>query len=153
RSPSKAAMRLAPKPLPISVVTTEPVEARTTVTEGAATDGTQMFVPSKTGCTAPTATVTVCLIAPLESRRRRVPPPSVTQVFVPSQRMPTGFEKPSVTVVTLHGSVAPGVTIDTDPPEFAVQIRDPSKVIPAGSTPRPSVTVVTAPAGWVGSIM
>ena len=38
--------------------------------------------------------------------------------------------KPAVTVVTVHGSEAPGVTIETEPPLFAVQIRAPSKAIP-----------------------
>ena len=39
---------------------------------------------------------------------------------------------PAVTVVTLNGL---SVTMETDPPWFAVQIRAPSKDIPEGSIP------------------
>ena len=48
RSPSNAAPWGVTSPLPVSVARIAPVEARTTVTEGAV-EGTQMFVPSKTG--------------------------------------------------------------------------------------------------------
>ena len=54
--------------------------------------------------------------------------------------------------------VAPGVTIETEPEpgdwsaRFVVQIRPPSNAIHAGLSPRVVATVVTAPAGWLGSI-
>src|SRR5262249_27880734 len=57
-----------------------------------------------------------------------------------------------MTVVTVQGGEAPGVTIETDPEKFAVQIRDPSKAIPTVPFPRLLATVVTAPAAWRGSI-
>ena len=64
-----------------------------------------------------------------------------------------GPEKPVVTVVAVHGVVAPGVTIETELPELAVQTRAPSKAMPKGVFPRLLATVVTAPAAWPGSIM
>src|SRR5262249_39701433 len=54
--------------------------------------------------------------------------------------------------VTVHGIVAPGVTIEREVPS-AVQIRPPSKAIPLGASPRLLATVVTAPGAWLGSIM
>ena len=55
--------------------------------------------------------------------------------------------------MTVHGIVAPGVTIETELPKLAVQIRDPSKVRVEGIASRLLATVVTAPAAWVGSIL
>ena len=49
RSPSKAAAQGLLRPLPVSVCSTAPDDARTTVTELLPLFGTQMFVPSKTG--------------------------------------------------------------------------------------------------------
>src|SRR5262245_17042196 len=65
-----------------------------------------------------------------------------------------GSEKPVVTVVTVHGIVAPGVTIETDPggPTLPVQIRPPSKPTPKAWSPSVLATVVTTPAGCDGSI-
>jgi hypothetical protein len=62
--------------------------------------------------------------------------------------------KPEVTVVTVHGSVVPGVTMETEPgaPPLAVQIREPSKAIAIGEFPRLVATGVTAPAACAGSI-
>src|ERR1700730_9020607 len=65
---------------------------------------------------------------------------------------PTGLLKPVVTVATDQGRMGPGVTMETEP-WFAVQILDPSKVIPVGSDPTSLATVVTGPSGWLGSIV
>jgi hypothetical protein len=47
----------------------------------------------------------------------------------------------------------PYVTIETDPPRFAVQILDPSYAIFSGCGGMSEAMVVTAPAGWLGSSM
>src|SRR5262249_43426395 len=130
RCPSNAAVVGKLKPLPVSVASTAPVEARTT--ETAPEYGTQMLVPSKTGNSGLKPMVTVCRMAPEPSSFRSVPAASsVTQTFAPSYRAPVKLRNPVVTVVTVQGSEAPGVTIETDPgtPEFAVHNRDPSNVI------------------------
>jgi len=57
-----------------------------------------------------------------------------------------------VTVVTVHGIVAPGVTIETEVP-LAVQTRAPSKVSIWGPAGMLVATVVTAPAAWLGSML
>jgi hypothetical protein len=57
-----------------------------------------------------------------------------------------------VTVVTVQGIEEPGVTIETDAPWFAVQIRLPSNVIPSAPSPRFDATTVAAPAAALGSI-
>src|SRR5580765_789076 len=66
--------------------------------------------------------------------------------------MPWGLPKPAATVVTVQGSVAPGVTIEMLPPIFAVQRRLPSNAIGCGRFPRFDAIVVTAPTDWDGSI-
>src|SRR5262249_61811707 len=90
-------------------------------------------------------------IAPPESSFRSVPAPkAVTQTFEPSKRAPRSWkEKPAVTVVTVHGMEAPGVTIDTEPPlaRLAVQMRCPSKTASSGRPPGWLATVVPPPAG------
>ena len=152
RWPSKAAAEGPSNPLPVSVWMTAPVDARTTVTELGERLGTQMFVPSKAGCSGRfdghglDAAGRISLKRPLPFR-------SVTQMLAPSKRMPIGLSKSPETVVTAHGVVAPGVTMDTEPDVFAVQMRAPSKAMPRGPAPRLLVTVVTAPAGCAGSIM
>src|SRR5262245_1134144 len=64
---------------------------------------------------------------------------------------------PTLTLVTVHGTVAPGVAIDTDPvepsPSLAVHSRAPSNAIARGAFPRLVATVVTVPAVWLGSIV
>jgi hypothetical protein len=71
--------------LPVSVCTTAPVEARTTVTEAELLLGTQMFVPSKTGKVGKEPTVTVWRMAPAESSLKSFPAgASVTHTFAPS---------------------------------------------------------------------
>ena len=113
-----------------------------------------MFVPSKAGSSGRPPTVTVWSTAPAESSfRRAFPFRSVTQMLAPSNSMPNGLLKLPGTVVTDHGIVAPGVTIETEPDVFAVQTRAPSKAMPVGPPPRLFATVVTAPAGCAGSIM
>jgi hypothetical protein len=103
--------------------------------------------------------VTVWRIAPEELSFRSVPARmSVVQMLVPSWRTPYGTLNPREIVVTVHGRVAPGVTIETEPESgdpsatFVVQIRPPSKAIPVEVFPSVFATVVTAPAGWLGSI-
>src|SRR5215831_6658192 len=60
---------------------------------------------------------------------------------------------PANTVVTVQGIDGPGVTIETDCPlTWASQILAPSKAMPLGLPARLLATVVTAPAGWLGSI-
>src|SRR5262245_23400260 len=49
RSPSKAAAQGPPSEGPVSVASTAPLEARTTLTEGPSLFGTQMLAPSKAG--------------------------------------------------------------------------------------------------------
>ena len=130
RSPSKAASSGSFIPLPVSVARTAPVEARTTVApewrlRGAR--GTQMFAPSKTGTVGRVQTVTVWRIAPVElSFRRVLALMSVTQTFDPSKTTPKGVMNPAVTVVTVQGIEAPGVTIETEP----VRIRSRSRSAP-----------------------
>src|SRR5262245_11842318 len=103
-----------------------------TETEAELLLGTQMLVPSKTGDTGKIPTVTVWRMAPLESSFRRVRAVgSVIQTLAPSKRAVSGLEKPTVTVVTVHGAAGLGVTIETDPPgspllKFGVQNRAPS---------------------------
>src|SRR5262249_47502335 len=84
RCPSNAAVLGAFKPLPVSVASTVPLEARTIETELEIWFGTQMLVPSKTGNCGTVPTVTVCRIAPAPSSFRSVPALSVTQMFAPS---------------------------------------------------------------------
>src|SRR5262249_5350186 len=57
-----------------------------------------------------------------------------------------------VTVVTVHGIEAPGVTIEALPSKLAVQMRAPSNALLSASPPRPLETVFTTPAAWVGSM-
>src|SRR5262249_22308979 len=72
-------------------------------------------------------------------------------MFAPSKTIPRSAVNPVVTVVTVQGIVAPGVTMETDPLVLAVQIRLPSKARPV--VPSPGVATVTAaPAAWLGSI-
>src|SRR5262249_7796089 len=129
-SPSKAAaVGWAPaSPLPVRVASTVPVEARTTETVPEDWLGTQTLVPSKTGKTGCTPTVTVWrIVAKASSFRSDPAEKSVIQTFAPSNTAPSGAEKPTVTVVTVHGSDTVGVTIETEPgTSFAVQIRPPS---------------------------
>jgi hypothetical protein len=61
--------------------------------------------------------------------------------------------RPVVTVVADQGSDCPGVTRETPPPELPVQIFEPSYARDEGNLPRRIATVVTAPAGWLGSIL
>src|SRR5262249_5577222 len=126
--PSKAAWVGPFTPLPESVATTAPVAARTTVTVSRPRSspelGAQMLVPSNAGNRGVAPTLTVCRIAPFWSSFSRVFASwSVTQMLEPSNRMPVGPEKPALTLVTGQGVVIPGVMIDTEPPEFAVQMR------------------------------
>src|SRR5262249_39408715 len=74
RCPSNAAARGTFKPLPVSVASTAPLEARTTETELLSRLAAQMFVPSKTGNCGPAPIVTVCRTAPEPSSLRRVWP-------------------------------------------------------------------------------
>src|SRR5262249_44023433 len=107
---------------------TVPLEARTTVTELEPRLGTQMFEPSKIGRPGEVPTVTVWRMTPAGSslKTKLV---SAAQTLPPSKRMPATAEKPAVTVVTRHGIVAPGVTMETEPgaPRSPVQILEPSK--------------------------
>src|SRR6266508_4379035 len=64
---------------------------------------------------------------------------------------PAGWVKPVVIVVTVQGIDAVGVTIETEE-EPGVQKRAPSKTTSLGLSPRLVATVVTAPAGWEGSM-
>src|SRR5436190_1032155 len=64
--------------------------------------------------------------------------------------MPKGALNPVVAVVT---DVGLSVAIETEPPKLAVQICEPSKAIPKGLFPRELDSVVTIPAGCVGSII
>src|SRR5262249_36101026 len=96
-------------------------------------------------------------IPPFASSLRSFPgdPPSVTQMFAPSKTTPvTAMVNPAVTVVTVHGMEAAGVTIETPAggPEVAAQRRPPANASPSGKTPTPPQTVVTDPAACEGSI-
>ena len=62
-------------------------------------------------------------MAPAASSLRSLLFPSVTQTAVPSKTAPCGPKNPAVTVVTVHGIEAPGVTIETEPIPFAVHTR------------------------------
>src|SRR5688572_20825566 len=64
--------------------------------------------------------------------------------------MPRIPENPVETVVTLAGLRE---TMETEPRLLAVQMREPSKAMPRGESPKELETVVTAPAGCVGSII
>ena len=55
-----------------------------------------------------------------------------------------------MTVLAVHGIVAPGVTMETVPFKSADQMRAPSKARAAGEDAR-LATVVTAPGGSLGS--
>src|SRR5262245_33699299 len=83
---------------------------------------------------------------------------SATQTLLPSYRIPATTLNPRDTVVTVQGMDAVGVTIETDPEPgeksatLVVQIRAPSNAARAGAFPRLLATVVTAPAGWLGSM-
>src|SRR5262249_62394005 len=89
RLPSKAAPVGAPRPLPVSVARTEPVEALTTVTDPDPRLGTQLTAPSKAGSLGSPPAVTVCRIAPDGSSLQTFPAvESVTQTFAPSQSAP-----------------------------------------------------------------
>src|SRR5262245_28193923 len=153
RSPSNAAAKGRERPLPVSVARTAPVEARTTVTLETSSEGTQMFAPSKTACSGCCPTVTVWRIAPEESSLRSAERPYATpHTFEPSKTAPFIEEKPPESVVTVHGSEAPGVTIETDG-LFIVQMRAPSKASPRGSSPRLVATaVMPTAAGCDGSM-
>src|SRR5215471_1528956 len=105
-----------------------------------------MFVPSKTGMLGLVPTVTVWRIVPAGSSFRRALRDPVTQADAPSQRAPMRLP-PIVTVVTVQGSDAVGVTMETLPSALATQRRAPSKAIPAEEAPMLVATVVTAPAG------
>jgi hypothetical protein len=99
RSPSNAAACGPFNPLPVSVASTAPVDARTTYMPFEPS-GTQMFVPSKTGNLGLLPRVTVWMMAPFESSLKRRPgtvPPSVTQILAPSYRIPIGELNPDVT--------------------------------------------------------
>src|SRR5262249_26293298 len=152
----------------VSVCRMAPLEGPTTVTEPFPLLGTQMFDPSKAGYWGPKPTVTDWRIAPEALSLTSVPGDtkpsgrkgegtlaggevSVTQTLLPSKMAPKTAPKPVVTVVTVHGTVAPGVTIETEAP-FVVQTCDPSNVIPNPPAPPRVATVVTAPAGCAGSI-
>src|SRR6476469_4763043 len=149
RCPSNAALRGAFSPFPVRVARTAPLEARTTDTEESPEFGTQMLVPSKAGWSGDAPTVTVRTTAPAGSSFRSVPAlKSVTQTFDPSKTAPSSRLNPAVTVVTVHGIVAPGVMRETVPDWFAVQIRLPSNAIPSGMLPRLGASVVSAPAAW-----
>ena len=54
--------------------------------------------------------------------------------------------------MTVQGIEACGVTIETEPPWFAVQSLAPSKAIAPAPLPRLLATAVAAPAAWPGSI-
>src|SRR5215510_2509211 len=154
RWPSNAAAAGLSSPLPVSVARIAPVEARTTATDGPEELGAQMFAPSKTGNWTLAPTVTVWRIEPFESNRWSVPGPgSAAQMPVPSKRTPTGSKNPTVTVVTVQGITTVGVRIDREPPKtLATQTRSPSNATPYEPLPRLLATVVTTPAGCVGSI-
>src|SRR5215471_1087498 len=123
--PSNAACWTLVSPLSVNVARTAPVEARTTHTEPP--PGAQMFVPSKAGQARPLPRVTVCRMAPLPSSLKSLcAPKSVTQTLAPSKSVPLGWEKPAVTVVTVQGGGPPGVMMETDPPELADQMFEPS---------------------------
>src|SRR5262249_37840361 len=129
RSPSKAVAIGLIIPLPVSVWRTSPEEARTIETLALPLLGTQMFVPSKTGCFGEVPTGTVCAIPPAAlSLKSEAALSSVTHTLAPSKRAPLGLVKPEVTVVTVQGMVAPGVTIETEGTTVgaATQKRDPS---------------------------
>src|SRR5215813_5373720 len=168
RSPLNATEMGAAMPA-VSVCRTAPVEARTTVTEALPVLGTQMFDPSKAGCWGVKPTVTDWRIAPEALSFTSVPgelkpsgregegplaegTASVIQTLLPSKTAPMTAPNPVVTVVTVQGGAAPGVTIDMELP-FAVQTRAPSNAIPFAGPPRFVATVVTAPAGCAGSIV
>jgi hypothetical protein len=71
-------------------------------------------------------TLTVCRIAPAASSLRSVPAKSsATQTFVPSNRGLMGLANPDVTVVTVQGIEAAGVTMDIEA-AFPVQMCVPS---------------------------
>src|SRR6266508_3251275 len=83
-------------PLPVSVASTAPVEARTTETLLELKLGTQILVPSKAGFSAFDSTVTVWRTVPVASSfliLLGVPWASVTQMFVPSNTTPAGKAK------------------------------------------------------------
>src|SRR5262249_5161116 len=101
-------------------------------------------------------TVTVRSVAPAALTFRAKPMPfpgewSETQMLAPSNATPKLPKAPVVTVVTVHG-IDPGVMIETEPLQFAVQIRAPSKVIWPGLFGRLLATVCTVPADCEGSI-
>src|SRR5262245_16993046 len=112
-----------------------------------------MFSPSKTDRLGQAAEpmVIVCRMAAFESSFKSVPAvKSVTHMFDPSKTGPPGSTNPTVAVVTVQGSVGPGVMIEIEPElkgPFAVQIRAPSNAMLPPWSPRPLATVVTAPAG------
>src|SRR5262245_31804573 len=111
-----------------------------------------MFVPSYIGDRGPTPTVTVWRMAPAELSLSSVPRVEFdTQTLFPSKTGPYMLLKPTVTVVTVQGTVFDGWTIETEP-SLAVQPWNPSRVPPLGVLPRFVAATVTAPAGCVASI-
>src|SRR5262249_9981475 len=114
----------------------------------------QRLGPSKAGCGTAVRTVTVGSLAPAASTLRIVPgPASETQMFEPSKTTPLGDENPVVTVVAVQGIETVGVTIEMEEPKlFPVQTRRPSKAAAVAPLPRLLATVVTPPAGPLGSI-
>src|SRR5262249_53316532 len=151
--PSKAAAKGVPRPLPVRTERIDPVDARTTLTTPLAL-GTQMLEPSKTGCCGVPPRVTVWRMAPAPLSLKRLPAVwSATQMLAPSKTTPVGSEKPVVTVVAVHGIEAPGVRIEMDDDcGLVVQTFAPSKAMPVDPPPSVLATVVTTPAGWLGSI-
>ena len=55
---------------------------------------------------------------------------SVIQTFEPSKRAPLGNWYPPAVLLTVQGTVAPGVTSDMVPSRFVMKIFAPSKAIP-----------------------
>src|SRR5262245_30828238 len=110
-----------------------PEDGRTTASV-ALSLGTQRFDPSKAGYSGPFPTVTVARIAPAPSSLKTFCAVlSVTHTLDPSKTIPVGPANPAVTVVTLHGMVAPGVTIEIEwSMALAVQNFAPSKAMPTG---------------------
>src|SRR5262249_44432828 len=152
-SPSKAAATGDARPKPVSVARTAPVAALTTDKVESPEDGTHRLVPSKTGSSGARPTGTVWRTWPaLPSRRRVAGEVSVTQTFAPANRTPSRTLKPAVTVVTVQGSAACGVTMAT-PESPITQIRPPSAASSPGKLmPRSPMTSVAPPGGRLGSI-